>query len=273
VARLVDDPSPHVRRECALALRHHSSGQAPRLWAQLAARHDGQDRWYLEALGIGADKQWDACLAAWLDRVGDDWNTPAGRDIIWRSRAAITPTLLGKIISDPRTAAAELPRYFRAFDFLTGEARDRVIAELALGPLPDDEARAKVISLEATRRVRAEQAASDPAFQAALGRTLDWLQGTGEFILWRCWVTRPAAVRRACCALSCVARKHRWSCGDKRSGRWPRSFPLARSGSFGRSMNGGWIKSSIMRPPRSLRARFRLRFGKKRWRSFPSPPT
>ena len=26
-----------------------------RLWAELAAQYDGHDRWYLEALGIGAD--------------------------------------------------------------------------------------------------------------------------------------------------------------------------------------------------------------------------
>src|SRR6185369_3978081 len=59
VKMLVNDPSPQVRRECAIALRHNHATEAPSLWAALANQHDGQDRWYLEALGIGADQQED----------------------------------------------------------------------------------------------------------------------------------------------------------------------------------------------------------------------
>src|SRR5439155_26814922 len=88
VKTLVHDTSPQVRRECAIALRHNKSEQAPALWAELARQHDGKDRWYLEALGIGADRQWDACFDAWLKAVGGKWNTPAGRDVVWRSRAS-----------------------------------------------------------------------------------------------------------------------------------------------------------------------------------------
>src|SRR5262245_9208933 len=91
VKKLVNDPSPQVRRECAIALRHNKSPQAPQLWATLAQKHDGNDRWYLEALGIGADQQEDAFFGAWLTKVGNNWNTPAGRDIIWRSRSKQAP--------------------------------------------------------------------------------------------------------------------------------------------------------------------------------------
>ena len=107
-----------MRRECAIALRHHKSPDAPALWADLAAQYDGQDRWYLESLGIGADRQWDAYLAAYLKKTGDNWITPAGRDIIWRSRAKQTPAWLAKIIKSDATKETEQPRYFRAFDFL-----------------------------------------------------------------------------------------------------------------------------------------------------------
>ena len=69
---------PQVRREVAIALRHEQSPRAAALWADLAAQHDGKDRWYLEALGIAADRQWDRYFGAWLDRVGNGWNT-AGR--------------------------------------------------------------------------------------------------------------------------------------------------------------------------------------------------
>ncbi len=114
--RLIRDPSPQVRRELAIALRHHESPEMPRLWAELAMQHDGQDRWYLEALGIGADKRWDACFDAWMDRVGDQWNSPAGRDIVWRCRAPKACSYLAKLILDTPDPAAQY-RYFRALDF------------------------------------------------------------------------------------------------------------------------------------------------------------
>jgi hypothetical protein len=133
---LVNDPSAHVRRECAIALRHSKSADAPKLWAQFAALHDGKDRWYLEALGIGADHQWDAYLDAWLAEVGSNWNTPAGRDIIWRSRSSKTPGLLVKILTDSRRADDEKPRYLRSMDFLPkSPEKDAALAELAVNSL------------------------------------------------------------------------------------------------------------------------------------------
>ena len=110
VEKLAKDASPLVRRECAIALRHNSSAKTPALWAQLAQQHDGKDRWYLEALGVGADKQETACFAAWLAAVGDKWNTPAGRDIVWRSRGTNVPAYVVKIISDKNTGEKEKER-------------------------------------------------------------------------------------------------------------------------------------------------------------------
>src|SRR6185503_13736063 len=130
VKKLAADPSPQVRRECAIALRHSQAAESAELWAQLASQHDGQDRWYLEALGISADKQWDRYLGAWLKSVGDKWNTPAGRDILWRSRAKATPALLAKIIQDEKTPPESQPRYFRAFDFQSGPEKDAALKSL-----------------------------------------------------------------------------------------------------------------------------------------------
>ncbi len=131
---LAQDPSPAVRREVALALHGISSPDAPQIWTTLAQQHDGRDRWYLEALGIGADPQWDAFLGDWLKKVGDQWNTPAGRDLIWRSRAKVTPGLLVKIIKDPATPESGRARYLRAFDFLKGPERDAALLELVAIP-------------------------------------------------------------------------------------------------------------------------------------------
>lgn len=127
---LVEDPSPQVRRECALVLRDHPSPEFPALWARLARQHDGRDRWYLEALGIAADGRWEACLAAYQELAGDPTLTAAGRDLVWRSRSKRTPAFLVKILRDPATAEADKPRYFRAFDFQSGPEKDAALLEL-----------------------------------------------------------------------------------------------------------------------------------------------
>jgi putative membrane-bound dehydrogenase-like protein len=130
VRSLAHDPSSQVRRECAIALRHLNSPEAPKLWADLAMQHDGHDRWYLEALGIGADHQWDQFLDAWLTVVGERWDTPSGRDIIWRSRSKKTPSLLVKIIGDKNLTAEDRAHYFRSLDFITGPEKEAALIEL-----------------------------------------------------------------------------------------------------------------------------------------------
>ena len=130
VKQLVRDPNAQVRRECAIALRHNSSPETPALWAELAGQHDGKDRWYLEALGISADKQWDQFLDAWLTQTGDKWNTPAGRDIVWRSRGRKTSALLVNILRDGNLSASDRDHYFRSLDFITGPEKDAALVEL-----------------------------------------------------------------------------------------------------------------------------------------------
>jgi len=180
VAVLVRDARSDVRRECALALRNNESQRMPALWAQLAQQHDGRDRWYLEALGIGAAGQWDRCLAAWLAAVGDKWRTAAGRDILWRSRATSTPTYLVRILQDSQTPSAELTRYLRAFDFLDGESKDAALLQLAVVTLPDAD-RQNLVSREVLQRVK-NLDTSQPRYRKTLDRVLAAQRGTTEFI-------------------------------------------------------------------------------------------
>ncbi len=132
VERWLHDPSPQVRRELLIALRHNTDSRVPRLWAELALQHDGQDRWYLEALGIAADGQWEPFFEAWLDRVGEGWDTPTGRDIIWRSRSPKACPLLAAIIRRCRSEQEQY-RYFRAFDFHAASARNAALKSLVAG--------------------------------------------------------------------------------------------------------------------------------------------
>ena len=181
--RDIDDKpdAPQVLREMAIALRFCKLDSKARNWSKLAARHDGKDRWYLEGLGIGAGNDWDACLAAWLKPAGDKWNTPAGRDIIWRSRAKQTPALLAKIIADPRTTAEECPRYLRAFDFLTGAEKEEALVQLAFATT-GDEKKIQFVTAEALNRLKGFDVTKNEQQKGALNRVLEGLKGQPQFI-------------------------------------------------------------------------------------------
>ncbi len=57
-AEVIEDKDPAVRREAAIALRFNESQEANGLWLKLSLKHKHIDKWYLEALGIGADMFW-----------------------------------------------------------------------------------------------------------------------------------------------------------------------------------------------------------------------
>jgi len=136
VIQLASDSAAAVRRECAIALRHSKASDAPALWTKLAQAHDGQDRWYLEALGIAADRNEAAFFAAWQAAAGANWSTPAGRDIVWRSRTPAAAPLLAKLIMDAKTTGPDKARFLRALDFIPKcKEKDDALAAIALGAL------------------------------------------------------------------------------------------------------------------------------------------
>lgn len=173
VEKLVKDSSPQVRRECAIALRHNKAKNADILWSMLAEQHKAGDRWSLEALGIGADQQWDRFLSAWMGENFENINTPAGREIIWRSRGTQTPELLTKLILDPKTPSEELPRYFRALDFLAPPVMKDTALQIAFADLQGDADRNAFITREAFDRLKGVDITSDPKAKAKLNEVLN----------------------------------------------------------------------------------------------------
>ena len=130
---LARDESALVRRECAVSLHRLTSSEAVQLWVELAAQYEGNDRWYLEALGIGEKGKETACLNAWLKKIGDAWNAPTGRDLVWRSRAPEAAMLLAKLLLHPDVPAAEHPRLLRALDFHEDKPKETALAALLEG--------------------------------------------------------------------------------------------------------------------------------------------
>jgi putative membrane-bound dehydrogenase-like protein len=180
VAKLADDADPAVRRECAIALRGRKETEVPALWARLAAKHDGKDRWYLEALGIGAAGNDEACFAAWLSGAGagENWNTPAGRDIVWRVRAGGAVEYLVKLLTDPRADPRDLPRYLREFDFLPdSDAKNQALLKVATAG-----AMHPVTAIDALQRLGKTPLKDNPEVKTALGKLLDANKGKPGFI-------------------------------------------------------------------------------------------
>ncbi len=175
VKALVNDASAQVRREAAIALHHNPSPEAPQLWAELAAQHDGKDRWYLEALGIGADKQWDTFFVAWKQKVGDQWNNQAGRDIVWRARTKEALPLLAQQITAPTDNPQSRLRYFRAFDFQQDPSKETVL----LGLLDKKDPQITNVALN---HISPTSLAKSPQLQATLKQTLASEKGTRDFL-------------------------------------------------------------------------------------------
>lgn len=173
VGKLVNDPSAQVRREAALALRGYNTTAAAQYWASLARQHDGKDRWYLEALGIGAHGNWDLYFNVWKKSAGKDWNNAAGKDIVWRSRSRDAIPLLAEMIR--ASDELEMLRYFRAFDFHTDPSKQQVLTKIAT-EFKDSRV------LYALKHMDATRLNMTPALLATLDKVLDENKGKLEFV-------------------------------------------------------------------------------------------
>lgn len=174
VARaLANDVSSQVRREVALSLYGNASDEAAAIWTTLAQQYDGKDRWYLEALGIGASLNWDKYFATWRKAVGKNIDTPAGRDVVWRSRAIAAMPLLAELIQ--KSNDNEMLRYYRAFDFHKDASKQQVLGSLI------QKTKGKRV-LMALKHIDPAKLKMTPALSTALNKALDEYKGSLEFV-------------------------------------------------------------------------------------------
>jgi putative membrane-bound dehydrogenase-like protein len=178
VKQVLHDPSAQIRREALIALRHNTSPEAPALWTELAQQYDVKDRWYLEALGISADKQWDSYFAAWQSKVGNEWNSQAGRDIVWRARAKAALPMLAAIIEDSKIDPAKNLKFFRAFDFQTDSSKQRILLSLLKGNHPNQ----KTINVYALLQIDTAKLVMTKDLAAEVGKSLELVKGKQEFL-------------------------------------------------------------------------------------------
>ena len=131
VTPLVRDPSPQVRRELAIALRHSKSPSMPTLWAELALQHDGKDRWYLEALGIacGPTIRRLLCGVAGQSRRRLE-HARRTRHHLAQPRPARRPITWSRFCKILQPAEKQQDHYMRAFDFHDGEKKEAALKSL-----------------------------------------------------------------------------------------------------------------------------------------------
>jgi len=111
--RLAADPSPAIRRDVALAMRGKSPAEAAPVLIAVAKGWDGQDKNYLEAIGLGAENHESEIWTAMRDALspGDPltWSDPFAR-LTWRLWPVVAIDAL-----KARAAATTLTKEQRAF--------------------------------------------------------------------------------------------------------------------------------------------------------------
>ena len=104
--KMLNDDSPGVLRELALAMNYQPADKAVPILVKLADKYDGHDRWYLEAIGIGATGREHELLAAWTkDHKNND--PKVAEKLAWR----LKPELPGAAAAAAnKQASADSPR-------------------------------------------------------------------------------------------------------------------------------------------------------------------
>ncbi len=189
LAAVVDDPSPAVRREALIALRYDTSAGMPELWARLAAQHDGQDRWDLEALGIASDLRPSDCYQALVQLAGASADPTALADILWRARASEAVEKLVQLIAAPQTELSATDRYFRALEYHPLPVRTQHLTAAFINPqfatsATDEATQVKhdAIIVRSLQRVDSAKLPQDADVEQAVVRHIRSRQGTADFL-------------------------------------------------------------------------------------------
>ncbi len=164
--KLQNDANPQVRRELAIALRHIASPEANAIWTALALQYEPGDRWYLEALGIGADGNWDQRLEAYISA------NQLNRDVIWRARTSKSVPYLISYVRESKPLVDKL-RYFRAFDFVPGNEKSTQLMQIIHESMQKEPALAMV----ALRHISTEYIQQNPTARKTVISMLEKVEG------------------------------------------------------------------------------------------------
>jgi putative heme-binding domain-containing protein len=138
--------SPAVRREILLALRSTDPAFAREIILPLAAKYDGKDRFYLEAIGIAVghhDKARRDVILAGFEKEFPEWNDKVA-DLVWELRPPAMLASLGGHLKDPKLTATQRGRVVDILASSDDPAAGKALLDLLQSELPA-EVRARVL--------------------------------------------------------------------------------------------------------------------------------
>lgn len=138
--RLANDPSAAVRREVAVSLRGLPFDQTRLVLLALASRFDGNDRWYLESLGLAATGVEEAFYSALLlDRGSPDplqWDATLAA-IAWRLHPKMAINAFARRAASPSLSATMRKQALVALGFIDDGKAAQAMADLTRSELAD----------------------------------------------------------------------------------------------------------------------------------------
>lgn len=166
-----------VAREIFLSLRFLEGNESHRLWSDLARDHSPEDRWMLEAAGIGAERFWKERTDAFFEYLMP-YHQYTG--YLWRSRSPDTATRITKeLLKDPKKRTEYEPSplaYLRALELLPFE-EEKEEAYRALYTEAASE-----IALIAASQLGPDTIANLPGGPERLDELLAPIRGTAELV-------------------------------------------------------------------------------------------
>jgi len=138
--RAARDASPAVRRAAAIYLRDVPLAESREAMVELARRYDGEDRWYLEALGRAAEGEEAATYALLKEELAvatepSAWSDPWS-DLVWRLHPVEAVAALQRRASAPDVAWAEQKEAMVAIGFINDRAAVAAMETLAQSDRP-----------------------------------------------------------------------------------------------------------------------------------------
>jgi putative heme-binding domain-containing protein len=136
--KVTKDRSAAVRREALLALRNEKPAKAGPLVLGLAKAYEGNDRFYLEALGIavGKDSGRRERMLRDFSQHFPEWNTKVA-DLVWELRPAPMMTRLRALLQDKTLPTAQRIRVLDILASSDDGAAGTLVVHLLQTELPE----------------------------------------------------------------------------------------------------------------------------------------
>lgn len=130
---LSNDPSPAVRREVAVAMRDLPLVEVKEILIELASHHEGEDRYYVEALGLAMDGKEAGIYPMLHQELGADpleWD-PGYADLVWRLHPSQAITSLKERAMSNQLTAAQQQKAVTAIGFINEQEAVNAMQEIA----------------------------------------------------------------------------------------------------------------------------------------------